>query len=310
ALALAKKAFELKPRHDETLDILLKLQAGSQDWQGARQTLGAKLKNGALPRDVFKRRDAVLALSAAKATAQNSDGENSEAAAKAMQNAAIEAHRQSPDLVPAAVMAAQSYVKSGNKRHATRALRKAWDSHPHPDLAAAFAAIEPEEEATARIKRFGLLTKGKPDHAETKMLMAELQIVAEDFPAAERALGDLVESDPTARVLTLMAAIERGKGADDSVVRGWLTKALTAPRGPQWICNNCQHIHVNWEPVCTQCQGFDTLAWRAPKSTDVAMPSGTEMLPLITGAPEPIVSDGDDDSASDDAATITIEANN
>ena len=86
-----------------------------------------------------------------------------------------------------------------------------------------------------------------------------------------------------------MAAIERGSGADDAVVRGWLTRALTAPRGPQWICGNCQHIHTEWAPVCANCASFDTLAWKRPPADGVAMPVGTEMLPLIVGqtaAPE------------------------
>ena len=41
------------------------------------------------------------------------------------------------------------------------------------------------------------------------------------------------------RALTIMAAIERGEGSSDEVVRGWLTKALPAPRGPQWVCDKC-----------------------------------------------------------------------
>jgi 1-deoxy-D-xylulose-5-phosphate reductoisomerase len=42
------------------------------------------------------------------------------------------------------------------------------------------------------------------------MLKSELLIAAEDFPASRKALGDLWETDPTARSLTIMAAIERG----------------------------------------------------------------------------------------------------
>jgi HemY protein len=80
-----------------------------------------------------------------------------------------------------------------------------------------------------------------------------------------------------------MAAIERGEGADDSVVRGWLTRALTAPRGPQWICDNCQHIHATWSATCDNCKSFDTLAWKTPPATEVAMPAGTEMLPRSVG---------------------------
>ena len=36
ALALAEKAFALKPKHAETQDILLKLQSEKADWKGAR----------------------------------------------------------------------------------------------------------------------------------------------------------------------------------------------------------------------------------------------------------------------------------
>ena len=276
AMALAKKAFALKPRHEETQDVLLRLQAEKADWAGARQTLGAKLKSGSLPRDVHRRRDAVLALSEAREVME--DGKTIDA-----REAAIEANRLSPDLIPAAIMAAQGYIGDGNARYATRVLTKAWNAQPHPELASAFAEIVPDESAQDRLKRFGTLTKTTLDHPETKMLMAELQIAAEDFPAAKRALGDLVEKEPTARVLTLMAAIERGEGADDSVVRGWLTRALTAPRGPQWICENCQHIHPAWGATCQNCGSFDTLAWKTPPTSEVAMPAGTEMLPLIVG---------------------------
>ncbi|MEL6639779.1 MAG: heme biosynthesis protein HemY, partial [Pseudomonadota bacterium] len=197
--------------------------------------------------------------------------------------AAIEANRLSPDLIPAAIMAARGYIGEGNARYATRVLTKVWNAQPHPDIAAAFAEIAPDETAQERLKRFTKLTKTSAGHSETKMLMAELHISAEDFPAAKRALGDLVETEPTARNLTIMAAIERGEGADDSVVRGWLTKALTAPRGPQWICDNCQHIHATWAATCDNCGSFDTLAWKTPPASDVAMPAGTEMLPLIVG---------------------------
>jgi len=276
ALLLAQKAFALKPGHEETQDVLLRLQAEKSDWAGARQTLTAKLKSGSLPRDVHKRRDAVLALSEARDILDS--GKTIEA-----REAAIEANRLSPDLIPAAVMAARGYLADGNARYATRVLVKAWNAQPHPDLAAAFAEIVADETPQARLKRFHALVKSTPDDPETKMLLAELHIAAEEFPEAKRALGDLVETKRTARALTLMAAIERGAGADDSVVRGWLTRALTAPRGPQWVCENCQHIHPVWAATCGNCGSFDTLAWKSPPTGEVAMPAGTEMLPLIVG---------------------------
>lgn len=276
AIKLAEKAFALKPKHNETQDVLLKLQAETENWEGARKTLNAKLKSGGLPRDVHRRRDAVLAYSEAK----DLQLEGEKAKAREM---AIEANRMSPDLIPAAVMAARGYIEQGNARYASRVITKTWTANPHPDLAAAFAEIAPDESPTDRIKRFRALTKISPDHAETKMLLAELHIAAEDFPEAKRSLGDLATSEPTARSLTLMAAIEKGEGAGDDVVRGWLTKALTASRGPQWVCGVCQHVHAVWAPVCDSCGAFDSLSWTTPKQTDSAMPAGTELLPLIVG---------------------------
>lgn len=279
ALELARKAFSIKPQNEEIQDTLLQLQAQKQDWSGARKTLSAKLRTGSLPRDVHRRREAVLALSEAKDILD--DGKSIEARV-----ASVEANRLSPDLVPAAVMTARDYLGQGSKRNATRVIRKAWDAQPHPDLAAVFAELEPNETPQARIKRFAKLLKNHSEHREAKLIKAELYLAAEDFPAARRALGDIVELDPDARSLTIMAAIERGEGSSDSVVKGWLARALTAPRGPQWVCDNCQHIHADWGPTCDNCQTFDSLAWKTPPSTELSSSTGLAMLPLIVGAVE------------------------
>ncbi|KZY33490.1 heme biosynthesis protein HemY [Roseovarius sp. HI0049] len=292
ALKLAQTAFALKPRHEEVQDTLLKLQAQKHDWSGARETLRAKLKHGNLPRDVHRRRDAVLALSEAQDILD--EGKDIEA-----KEQAIEANRLSPDLIPAAVMAARSYIRSDSKRYASRVIRKAWEAQPHPDLAAAFAEIEPAETPQERLKRFGKLLKINPEHRESKLVEAELHIAAEDFPAARRALGTLAEDDPDARTLTLMAAIERGEGASDAVVKGWLTRALAAPRGPQWVCDNCHHIHAHWVPACENCQSFDTLSWTSPPAATVSSSTGVEMLPLIVGSLDDKSRDDDPTPAAD-----------
>ena len=302
AMKLAEKAFALKPKHVDTQDILLKLQAGAHDWSGARKTLGAKLKFGGLPRDVHKRRDAVLALGEARDIL---DEDNSIEA----RETAIEANRMSPDLIPAAVMAADGYIANNKPKNATRVLKKAWSAQPHPDLAAAFARIKPDENPKDRIHRFMALIGQHTDHPETRMLEAELRIAAEDFPAARKALGDLAETDPTARSLAIMAAIERGSGADDAVVKGWLARALTAPRGPQWVCDNCQKAHTTWDPVCDNCGGFDTLSWRTTENQATPLPGGAEMLPLIVGQIAQHVDDEIEDAeeAPDQAPEIEPE---
>ncbi len=300
ALKLAQTAFALKPRHTEVQDTLLKLQAGQHDWKGARATLNAKLKYGTMPRDLHKRRDAVLALSEASDVID--EGKTIEA-----REAAIEANRKSPDLIPAAVMASRSYVEQGSKRNATRVIVKAWQARPHPDLAAAFAEIEPNETPAQRLKRFAKLLKISPEARETRLLKAELNLAAEDFPAARRALGDLAEdTDADARTLSIMAAIERGEGSSDAVVRGWLARAVSAPRGPQWVCDSCQHIHADWGPICENCGAFDSLSWRTPPKSSTATPTGLEMLPLIVGALEE-KEVGSDRSADQDKDVLDAE---
>lgn len=272
ALLLAQKAFALKPKHDEVSTTLLALQAGDEDWAGARQTLGAKLRAGTLPRDVHKRRDAVLAIAEARA-------EEDQDKANAL---ALTANRISPTLIPGAVMAARAHIAQGQPKKAAKAIKLAWEVQPHPDLAAAFAEIAPGESAAARVKRFEMLTTVKPDHPETRMLKAELLITAEDFPAARRALGDLYESDPTVRSLTMIAAIERGEGADDQIVRAWLTKAISAPRDAQWICSISGQLYGDWVPV-TDTGAVDTLEWKRPPEADTVPASAAQMLPLIVG---------------------------
>lgn len=277
ALKLAQKAFELKPKHEEVQDVLLQLQAQSHDWQGARKTLGVKLKQGKIPRDVHKRREAVLALSQA---AEVIDEENS----IEKREIAIEANRLSPDLVPAAAMAAREYIVQTKPKLAIRVIKKAWESQPHPDLAAAFSEIEPNETPQERLKRFAQLAKLNPEHVESRLMMAELNLAAEDFPEARRALGDIVENNPDARALTIMAAIERGEGSSDEVVRGWLAKALSAPRGPQWVCDKCNTVHSEWVPVCSSCDALDMLSWREAPQNEMQTSTGIEMLPLLMGA--------------------------
>lgn len=307
ARKLAEKAFALKPKHNETQDVLLKLQAQAEDWAGARNTLSAKLKSGTLPRDVYSRREAVLALSQARTILD-------EEATVEQREKAIEANRLSPDLVPAAALAARSYVAKGQPKKAIRVLKKAWTAQPHPDLAAAFAALEPDETPQQRIKRFSALTRINPDHPETRFLEAELNIVAEDFPQARRALRDLPEKAADARALTLMAAVEKGEGASDSVVQGWLARALNAPRGPQWVCDKCHHAHADWEPVCENCQSLDTLSWTKPSNVEVSSSTGVQMLPLIVGqldkpeAPEAeVVEEVEIDQQEDPAEPIDPE---
>lgn len=292
ALLLAQKAYALKPRHRELQDTLLDLEMRAQDWKGARQLLKDKRRQGDLPQDVHIRRDAVLALQEAREVLAQGNSISA-------REAAISAAKASPDLIPAAVLAARSYVAQKDYRNASRVLEKTWSVRPHPDIASAYAEIVPDETPAARLNRFERLIAKNPNDEESRLLRAELLLAAEDFPGARRALGDLAERHPTVRTLSIMAAVERGEGADDSVVRGYLARALTASRGPQWVCDKCHNVMADWSPTCDSCGGFDTLTWREPDSIrPVATATrGAEMLPLLVGAPKQAAAPEIDDAA-------------
>jgi len=275
AMKLAQKAFALRPAHEETQNLLFDMQSDSGDWAGARDTVVAKVRKGSLPKDVGRRREAILAMANAKDLLDADDLE-------AGKDAALNANKLSPTLIPAAVLAAEMQTLVGNKSVAAKIVKKAWAANPHPDLAAAFAAIEEDETSQQRLKRFNALTKVNTSHVETRLLKAELALADEDFPAARRALGDLYETEPTARSLSVMAAIHRGEGAGDEIVRGWLNKALVASRGPQWICGSCNKIHTAWMPKCDNCNAFDSMTWRTPPQSD-DVENSMRSLPFVAG---------------------------
>jgi HemY protein len=271
ALELAQKANSIKPKDNTVLTTLFELQVEKNDWIGAQKTLNSKYKIGLLPKDIFIRRNAILNL----ATAKEDSGELSIAAA-------IKANKSSPELIPAAILTASIHLKNKKKRLATNILRKAWDKSPHPDLAAAFANLEPLESADDRFNRFKPWIKVHKETPEVIMLEAELALAAENYTGARKIMGELAETKPTARALTIMAAVERGTGAKEAVVRGWLAKALGAKYGPMWTCTKCNNIYKEWLPICEQCKAFDTLEWmetEIPSKID----KSTELLPLIVG---------------------------
>lgn len=278
ALKLAKNAFALRPRHAETQDVLLKLQADHADWQGARATLAEKRHSGSLPRDLHRRRDALLATQEAQALLEDADASDDPVVKVRARDLVYEANRLSPDLVPAAVMAARALIAQNDPRAAAKVVKRAWHATPHPELAAAFADIVPDEPAAARLKRFRPLLALHPEAAETRLTRAGLLLAAGDADGAKEALGDLPQTHPTRRPLALLAAAERARGTPENEVRAILRRAIDAPRGPRWCCRNCGTALEGWRAFCPSCGGFDTLAWQDPDAAH-GRPADAHRLP-------------------------------
>ncbi|MEM9045705.1 MAG: heme biosynthesis HemY N-terminal domain-containing protein [Pseudomonadota bacterium] len=264
ALKLAKQAYQLRPKEAWVLDNLYTLQSRSFDWRGARKTLSEQRRAGHLPKPEANRRDAMLALAQAEDAEELGQTEHA-------RKLSVEAAKLDPVNIDAVSTAARHLVAAGSKRAANRLIMHAWQFKPSPQLAAAFAAIEPNETPDQREKRFKKLFDVKGSGTEANLVRAELALTIEDWAGARRAMAKLEEDEPSARSCAIMAAIARGEGEPDAVVRGWLARALGAPRDGE----------------------------------DSSVLDHAAMLPLLVGEP----SDGEETSQSSaSSTTVTPEA--
>ncbi len=276
AMKLAEHAASIRPKDAGVQQTLFDLQVRQSDWGGALRTLRWLAAGKALPKDVVARREAVLDLEIARAAKAAGDSRKAREAVE-------DALRSAPGLAPAAVFAAREHIAAGDLTRATKTLKEAWRQSPQPEIAAAFAEIAPDEKPAQRRRRFNELIGRNHDHDESRFLAAELAISDNDWREARRALGDLPENKPTHRALALRAAIEKGEGAPEHVVRGYLARAVTAPRGAHWVCDACAASPGAWSAVCPSCGAFDTLSWRETAGAAEAL--GAAMLPLVVGSP-------------------------
>ncbi|MFK7944156.1 MAG: heme biosynthesis protein HemY [Paracoccaceae bacterium] len=224
ALKLAEFAREIAPKDETTLETLYTLQSQKFDWEAARKTLTDQRRAKHVPKLEASRREAALILAQAEDAERVGEDEHARALA-------VEAAKMDLTNVNAVSAAVRHLVASGSKRAASKLVTDSWRSGPHPVLAAAFASIEPDESPAQRQRRFQALFNLHPEDDETRFVRAELALVAEDFKGARAAIQDLRETDPSVRSCAIMAAVSRGEGEPDYVVRGWLARALGAPKG-------------------------------------------------------------------------------
>ena len=176
---------------------------------------------------------------------------------------ALTAVRQHPSFVAALSFLTELEIMSGNKKRIEKLLQKGWAMFPHPDIAKSFAALAQEESAKDRRARFEVLTKIKDSGPHTILLETELCLAEKDFAGAKQLIFKLEKDDMDGYTHTLMAAIEQGLGANESVVREWLMKAVNAPKSFAWICTECG-FQSEWDSVCSKCHCFDSVEWRRP----------------------------------------------
>ena len=276
ALKLTDRLIKLKPQNLSFNQTFFNLQLTEEDWDGALTTYKKINKIKKVDKEAYSKGESILLFQKAKEL--RSAGKTLDALKVSRQ-----ALKRFAGLVPNSILLSELELLEGQKKKAEAILLSSWKAIPHPDIAKKFAEIESDESVEARIERFKKILNVKKTDTETKILNAELNILSENFPEARRAISDLIETDKAnAKVYTLMAAIEKGVGSSDAVVKGWLAKAVTAKRSKRWICSNCES-QSEWEPICKKCGEFSSLEWREERYENLESNDQSEILPLIIG---------------------------
>src|SRR5262249_33062529 len=137
---------------------VLEFRCVAGDWSGALERLERNMRSGLIDKRTFPRQRALLLTPQAQAPGRR-DRERASPPAR-------EAAKLAPDLVPTAALAGRLHGEAGERRRAARIIERAWRANPHPDLAAAYAALRPGDSARQRLSRVETLAAKGPADAE------------------------------------------------------------------------------------------------------------------------------------------------
>ncbi len=171
------------------------------DWDGALKLLDAHKPANVAERDVANRRRAVLLTAKAMALADIDP-----ATAKA---AALEANRLRPELVPAAVIAAQLLFRQNDLRKGAKLLEANWKIEPHPEIGELYVHARPGDATQDRLTRARKLQALKQNNAEAAMVVARAALEAHEFEEARQAAEAAVRMQRREGAYLLLADIER-----------------------------------------------------------------------------------------------------
>jgi HemY protein len=259
AVGVAEEAMRLSPSSTWASQAVLGFRCARGDWSGALAILDNNLASGLIDKPAWRRQRGVL-LTARAQELETVDRDLS-------REAAMEAIKLAPTLVPAAVLAAKYQSEAHQIRRAMRIVEAAWLEHPHPDLADAYAHVRLGDSARQRLVRVETLAAKAPGHLEGALAVARAAIDASEFARAREALAPFVAA-PTQRVAMLMAEIERTEHGDSGKARAWTLRAVRARHDPVWTADG--YVSDRWRPVSPVSGRLDAFQWQMPLS---ALPS-------------------------------------
>lgn len=281
ALALAERAFALRPHTPWVLTTLLELQSHAGRWSDALATLRVAVRQKALETDAGERREAGLLLEQARAARDAGDGRE---AAKLAERACDAA----PQFIPAILFATGQSLALGRRSQAERMIAQAWSDTPHPMLAQYFNEIHSAEDTLARAKHFEKLAGRNPGHPDSHLLLASGALEAKLWGSARSHLQAALSERPSAGIYRRLAQLEEAEHDDQEAARRWLLEASEARPDPLWTCAECGVPGSEWSLACGSCGALDRMEWRQPAARPGALEAAAQTAPgEVDGAPAP-----------------------
>ena len=168
-----------------------------------------------------------------------------------------------PGFAPGVLAHAARLLAGGHPRRARGVLQQGWNAAPHPGIATALLALDPDR--IRRVKLVDDLTRQTATHPESRLLRAR---VALDAGLSGRARHELSLWRETGqadrRCYALLGEVERAEHGPDAAREreaGWLREAAQAPTDPIWRCGHCGTGHVEWKPLCQACGSAGAIVW-------------------------------------------------
>ncbi len=285
----ASQAVEAAPQLGWASNAALETRAIEGDWDGAIALVDKQKATRQIDRDFASRRKAVLLTAKAR--------DLLEADPTAARNAAVEANRLAPDLVPAAVTAGRAMFRLGDLRKGAKILEAAWKKQPHPEIADAYVHARLGDSVLDRLARAKKLQATRHNNAESSLAVARAALEAGDFALARREAETAVRLEAREGAFLVLADIEEQETGDEGRVRQWLARAVRAPRDPAWVADGV--VAETWAPVSPVTGRIDAFEWRAPvERLGPAIEAEEraallELAPPKSVAPEPVEEDDD-----------------
>jgi len=270
ALALADRAYALRPKTPWVLSTKYELEARAGRWRAAIGTLEEAVKRGAYPPDEARRYRVTTLLGASLDA--GAEGHDDDALGFARRACDADADSLAATLRHAALLTA-----AGSRRRALRTIEQGWARHPHPELARLYATLGDGADALKRVKLTEKLIADNPDHPDSRLALGVALLEAKLWGAARTHLEAAAAEDPPARICQAMARLEEQEGGDPAAARAWLLRTGTAEPDPAWVCSGCGAASPDWAPLCGRCRAIGSFDWRPPDRP----------VALVAGAPPP-----------------------